>query len=282
MAKAVVTPDSLSGDRPVHPNTDFTPERVVRLFLAGLREPDDPTQNDGLRSAYNLSSPLLRWETEMFEGFREKLSGSTMAPLLGHDEAERGPLDVDDEVTRVSQEIVVTSGEVEYLYEVSVQKAVDGKYDGCWLVRDIVQVQAERPPDFEHMPTVEFDGEEIKCELGANLRDVLLRTSGINPHNGKSTMFNCSGNAVCGTCAVAIDGDDLNDKTRKERSRLSLPPFRGTDIEGLRLSCQTKVYDDVRVVKHGGGWGQTEDEDAEVEPGENGEDVRVDPEEYDD
>jgi ferredoxin len=102
------------------------------------------------------------------------------------------------------------------------------------------------------MPTITFDGNEIECEEGAILRDVLLEAD-LSPHNGRSSLLNCRGHGTCGTCAVEIDGP-VSAPTARETRRLSGPPHDPND--GLRLSCQTRVEGDLRVEKHGGFWGQ--------------------------
>ncbi len=102
------------------------------------------------------------------------------------------------------------------------------------------------------MPTVEFRGEEVECEEGAVLRDV-LRDAGLTPHNGRADTFNCRGHGTCGTCAVDVEGD-VSEMAGGERRRLSLPPHDPGD--GLRLACQTRVQGDVTVLKHGGYFGQ--------------------------
>jgi ferredoxin len=108
------------------------------------------------------------------------------------------------------------------------------------------------------MPTVTFEDERIECEKGAELRETLLE-AGLSPHNGASNYANCGGRAVCGTCAVAVDGP-TSEMTDRERSRLSRWPH---DIDsGLRLACQTRVEGDLGVRKHGGFWGQKVDEDG--------------------
>jgi ferredoxin len=101
------------------------------------------------------------------------------------------------------------------------------------------------------MPTIEFEGERIECESGANLRDVLLE-AGHSPHNGP-TALSCHGHGTCGTCAVDIDGD-VAEPSGRERRRLSFPPH--SSDSGLRLACQVAVTDDLAVTKHEGFWGQ--------------------------
>jgi len=111
------------------------------------------------------------------------------------------------------------------------------------------------------MPTVEFRGEQLECEEGAVLRDVLLN-AGLSPHNRTSEWVNCRGHATCGTCAVEVRGavSEIGDD---ERHRLSLPPH--SLDSGLRLSCQTDVLGDVTVVKHRGFWGQDIERDGRRE-----------------
>jgi len=112
------------------------------------------------------------------------------------------------------------------------------------------------------MPTVSFRGTEIECESGAVLRDALL-DAGLSPHNGRANALNCRGHATCGTCAVTIEtpdgrdpvaADAANEVGSRERARLSMPPH--SRDSKLRLSCQTRVYDDLVVRKYDGFWGQ--------------------------
>lgn len=111
---------------------------------------------------------------------------------------------------------------------------------------------------WKHMPTVEFEGEPIDADVGANLRQTLL-DAGLSPHNGTAQYANCLGNAICGTCAVEIVEGEGSDPTDKERRRLKLPPH--SLDSGLRLSCQVTVEDDLVVRKHPGYWGQKIDHD---------------------
>jgi ferredoxin len=259
-------------DRPAHPNTGHSPERVVRTVLEGLREPDTPAEDDGLRSAYHLCTPDYRTSVGGFDRFRDRMESALFRPLVGHVDADRGALDVNDAVTEATQPIVaVTDDADEYTFEFTLVKQADGKYADCWLVAGIDLLSAGRRPGLSHMPTVEFDGREIKCEAGARLRDVLLRAAGLNPHNDATAYANCGGNGLCGTCTVEImemdagEGGNVSEPSGQEGRRMKLPPLRGSDVPNLRLSCQTRVYDDIRVTKHAGLWGQhLSDVDADV------------------
>lgn len=100
------------------------------------------------------------------------------------------------------------------------------------------------------MPTVTAQGKKFTCDLGSNLRQVLLDHK-IDLYN--SGMINCHGFGTCGTCAVKVEGE-VSEIGWQEKARLSLPPHSPT--HGLRLSCQTKVLGDVKVTKYDGFWGQ--------------------------
>lgn len=103
------------------------------------------------------------------------------------------------------------------------------------------------------MPTVRFRGEEIPCEEGALLRDVLL-DAGLSVHNGPRTV-SCHGFGTCGTCAVRVDGPvEPAAPEGREAWRLDFPPHDAGD--GRRLACQVRVHGDVTVEKDGGFWGQ--------------------------
>ncbi len=102
------------------------------------------------------------------------------------------------------------------------------------------------------MPTIVYEDQKISCEKGENLRAVLLK-NGIYPHNGASRYVNCFGIGSCGTCAVHIEGQ-VNEMCTQERIRLSLAPHNPEN--GLRLSCQVTVQDDIKVKKYAGFWGQ--------------------------
>ena len=55
---------------------------------------------------------------------------------------------------------------------------------------------------------------------------------------------------------MAVDGE-VGEPTSDELRRLGMPPH--DPDAGLRLACQTAVYGDVSVEKHGGFWGQKVD-----------------------
>jgi ferredoxin len=99
------------------------------------------------------------------------------------------------------------------------------------------------------MPTVRFAGTRVECLPGSNLRMVLLRAR-LPLYNSVAAALNCRGGAVCGTCAVRIEGES-SPTTAAEKRRLPHRPD-----SGLRLACQVSVLGDLTVTKPPGLFGQ--------------------------
>ena len=102
------------------------------------------------------------------------------------------------------------------------------------------------------MPNVTAQGKTFHCEMGANLRRVLLEHD-VDLYNGNARWINCRGIGSCGTCAVLIEGE-VSSANWKDRGRRSLPPH--SESRPLRLACQTQVLGDIQVTKYDQFWGQ--------------------------
>jgi ferredoxin len=102
------------------------------------------------------------------------------------------------------------------------------------------------------MPTVTFAGSRVECLPGSNLRMVLLRAR-LPLYHSVAAALNCRGAAVCGTCAVRIEGE-ASPPTPAEQRRLGLFPHRPD--AGLRLACQVSVLGDLVVTKPPGLFGR--------------------------
>jgi ferredoxin len=90
------------------------------------------------------------------------------------------------------------------------------------------------------MPTVKYKGEEIKCEEGKNLKELLLE-NGLTPHKGITNKLNCGGNGTCGTCRVRKTSGAMGQNEQSLRLKLS-----GSD-EDVVLACQFNVYNDIEI-----------------------------------
>lgn len=109
------------------------------------------------------------------------------------------------------------------------------------------------------MPSIEIetaDGETetIDCEHGTKLRDALL-SEGTSPHN-IPTALSCHGFGTCATCSVEVHEGDLGEPSVRERVRLRSPVL-SPDVD-VRLACQVRVTEDVRISVPDGVWGTEE------------------------
>lgn len=88
------------------------------------------------------------------------------------------------------------------------------------------------------MPTVEIEGFGVAaCKHGRRLV-LCIEDAGVD------ILHRCGGNARCATCRVVIEAGDAGVQTGPEEERL----FRLIDQRpGIRLSCQVRVTDDLRV-----------------------------------
>lgn len=261
------------------PHTERTPEDVLKIVLEALRDNDDPHEDAGLRTAFNFASPRFRTRVGgSLEEFVQELTDPINEPLVDHEETKRGRLEVEDGEGSERVIVVGESGEVN-TYEFYLEQVAGGKYDDCWMIDAVDLVYVGAAPDHQHMPMVEFDGLELKCKKGETLRDVLLRASGISPHNSTAEIVNCGGNGLCGTCAVEIVDGEVSDPTNQEQRRMKLPPLRGAE-EDLRLSCQCEVLTDIVVHKHEGIWGQHVEQYIAGTDEETGDPIWITDEEY--
>ena len=100
--------------------------------------------------------------------------------------------------------------------------------------------------------TPDGETETTTCEHGTKLRDALLR-EGISPHN-IPTAVSCHGLGTCATCSVEVKEGKLGEPSVRERVRLRAPVL-SPDVD-VRLACQARVTEDVRISVTDGVWGK--------------------------
>jgi ferredoxin len=236
------------------PRPGRSPEDVLRSVLAELRDDDSPRA--GVETAFRFLTPEYRREVGgSLAAFRDHLTDPVNRTLIDFREAKRGRLFTEGD--RAREKVVVSDADGdETTYEFTLREAADGDVAGCWLIDGIELVYVGESPDHQHVPVVEFGGTEVKCKEGDVLRDVLLRASGVSPHDSTAEYANCNGKGLCGTCAVEVLDGDVTEKTAQEKRRLRLPPLGSVDDPDVRLSCQCRVLDDLSVEGHEGTWGR--------------------------
>ncbi|MFT4944089.1 MAG: ferredoxin [Halovenus sp.] len=92
------------------------------------------------------------------------------------------------------------------------------------------------------MPTIDYNGEQVECEAGRNLRDVLLEHD-LSPHTGVTNILNCNGHGTCGTCAIRLTEGPV--RADEQATRLALATH--DEMDTVRLACQYTVTEDVVI-----------------------------------
>lgn len=94
------------------------------------------------------------------------------------------------------------------------------------------------------MPVVHFvkQGVSVECPVGTNLRQLALRHE-VDLYAFPSSVINCRGFGLCGTCRVKIDDTRaVSARTRADESK------NGWEGPEYRLACQSEVLADLTVV----------------------------------
>ena len=263
----------------VGPSPELDPGAALRVQLDAIEAGDVDAAAaraagdvpGSVRTLFDFAAPAFREAHGDLDGFAATFLGAIYDRLVGARTVERGPGERDGD--RYVQAVLARHPDGDRTYEFVLAKQVGGKYDGCWLTAAVDMTYDGESPSFRRTPTVTFGDASVTCEVGDQLRAVLLSAEGYSPHNDVTQVANCGGNGLCGTCAVSCEGE-VDEMGEREQRRLSLPPH---DAEsGLRLSCQTHVEGDVVVEKGGGYWGQHVEDVVGSGDGDAGGDGAVD------
>jgi hypothetical protein len=105
---------------------NMPPEQVVRTQLDALRRNESIGEDRGIRVAWRLASPLNRAFTGPFPRFANMVRSPLYAPLLDHDGARQGPVDVQGGVA--SQRVVVERAGVWLAYRFVLSRDTQGAW----------------------------------------------------------------------------------------------------------------------------------------------------------
>ncbi len=121
------------------PAPEDGPETALRRQLDALADNDDPTDDAGIRTAYNFASPAARRRTGSYDRFARLLRSPRYAPLVDHVEAVAGPLERDwSDATR---RVTVTGPDGRTVtYEFRLSPAATGPFRNCWQTDAVVVV----------------------------------------------------------------------------------------------------------------------------------------------
>ena len=103
------------------------------------------------------------------------------------------------------------------------------------------------------MAKIMAEGKVFEVAEETNLRQALLDQN-ISLYTEGSEIFNCHGQAICGTCLVQVDGE-VSAPTKLESQVVFQPDLT---YKERRLACQVTIMGDVKVTRFAGYFGDGE------------------------
>ena len=132
-----MSPDDYPVDGLQTPDPAYGPERVVEIQLDALATNDSPTENAGIKTAYNFASPANRRSTGPLDRFVRMVESPRYAPMIDHVEATAGPMERDG--TQATQTVTLTGPDDRTVtYDFGLSKQPSGSLAGCWLTDSVV------------------------------------------------------------------------------------------------------------------------------------------------
>jgi hypothetical protein len=121
----------------VKPDPKYSPEDVIRFQIEALAQNNNPYENAGIEFAFRFASPSNKRATGPLERFIRLVKNPLYQPMLNHQTAQYGELQVDGD--QAVQIVVLTTSDgkrVGYIFTLSRQKG--DSYDNCWMTDSVM------------------------------------------------------------------------------------------------------------------------------------------------
>ncbi len=141
-----VDPDSLQ------PSPELSPAEVIRIQVEALGHNDNPHKNAGIEITFRFASPTNKMATGPLDRFIQLVSSPVYRPMLNHQEAQYGEIQVKD--NEAMQPVILTTKNGERVgYVFSLSKQEGGPHNACWMTDSVVPVAAQNKPE-KPRPTI--------------------------------------------------------------------------------------------------------------------------------
>jgi hypothetical protein len=124
----MMLPVAMPGPRP-----DRTPQDVVRIVTAALRQYNLPSPNAGIFIAYSFASPANHAVTGPYGKFIRLLKTEDNAPLLHSYPSELSPMRSNGDYAHQIVTVHVKPGQ-DAVYEFILHRQPSEPYRDCWMV----------------------------------------------------------------------------------------------------------------------------------------------------
>ncbi len=127
------------------PSPKLTPREVVEAQLAALRSNDEPSPDDGIRTAFRFASPENKRSTGPVERFIEMVRNPLYAPLLNHRTAVVSDTTQKGDLARIKVTLIAADGQ-EAAFVWILARVTTDECAGCWMTSTVMRVEAKDSP----------------------------------------------------------------------------------------------------------------------------------------
>jgi hypothetical protein len=115
------------------PRPDLTPDEVVRIVVAALRNYNSPIPNAGVFTAYRFASPANRAVTGPYGHFLQLVKSADFAPLLSDHPSDLGAIEIKkDHAEQIAR--VHSDPSHDAVFKFILSRQGEGPYRTCWMV----------------------------------------------------------------------------------------------------------------------------------------------------
>ncbi len=126
----------------LQPAPHWEPDQVIQVVLRALAQPDEPYEGAGIEQTWAFASPINRTQTGPLERFRELVGNPAYRPLLGHRQAHRDELMIEDDKAYQEVEIIGAEG-TRVVYVFQLRRHTTDDCADCWLTDAVIPIERE-------------------------------------------------------------------------------------------------------------------------------------------
>ena len=126
----------------LHPSPEYAPREVIRFQIEALAHNDNPHKDAGIEIAFRFASPVNKTVTGPLDRFIRMVHSPMYRPMLHHQAAQYGTLQVQGDQARQSVLLTTSNGKrVGYIFILSKQQG--DPCEACWMTDSVLPFAVE-------------------------------------------------------------------------------------------------------------------------------------------
>jgi len=130
-------------DTPLAPNTELSPEQVVRIVVDALKSNDPDKDDDGIATVFSFASPGNKSSTGPLQRFTKMIKGG-FGQMLNHIDSDFGPMEVSEDTALQAVWLTTRSGQqLGYVFQIGKQSG--GDFNDMWMTEAVWPIGEKKP-----------------------------------------------------------------------------------------------------------------------------------------